>query len=152
MNKLASILIGSLFSLSAVAAEQSGTAEEARAMLERAVAALKADKIKALEAFNSESGGFRSHGIYVYCSTADGTFTAHPTLKEKLQKGQNMKDVKGANGEEIGKEMLAKAKEGHIATINYMFKRPGSDKPMPRVGLVTKVGDQLCGTAYNVQP
>lgn len=150
MNRFSSILIGALFALSAVAAEQFGTAGEARAMLDRAVAALKADEVKALEAFNdSGSKDFRNHGLYVFCGTPDGTFTAHPRLADKKLKGENLKDNKDANGKEIGKEMIAKAKEGRVATIDYMYTQPGSDKAAPRVAFVTRVGDQLCGTAYN---
>ena len=36
---------------------ESGTATEARAMLEKAVAAVKADKAKALDTFNRGEGG-----------------------------------------------------------------------------------------------
>ena len=37
-----------------------GTAEEAKAMLERAVAAVKEDKAKALDMFNKGEGGFET--------------------------------------------------------------------------------------------
>ena len=43
-----------------MAAGQSGTAEEAKAMLERAVAALKADEASALVAFTAGTGGLRT--------------------------------------------------------------------------------------------
>jgi hypothetical protein len=43
-----------------VAAAEFGTAEEAKAMLERAVAAVKEDKAKALDMFNKGEGGFRT--------------------------------------------------------------------------------------------
>lgn len=57
-----------------------GTAEEARAMLEKAVAAVKAGKAKALDMFNKGEGGFRDRDLYVFCANAfDGIETAHPT-------------------------------------------------------------------------
>ena len=40
-------------------ASEFGTAEEAKAMLERAVAAVKEDKAKALEMFNKGEDGFK---------------------------------------------------------------------------------------------
>ena len=40
-------------------AAQYGTAEEAKAMLDRAVAAVKEDKAKALDMFNRGEGGFK---------------------------------------------------------------------------------------------
>ena len=59
-----------------------GTAEEAKAMLEKAVAAVKENRAKALDMFNKGEGGFKDRDLYVYCANAsDGIFTAHPTLK-----------------------------------------------------------------------
>ena len=59
-----------------------GTAEEAKAMLEKAVAAVKEDKAKALDMFNKAEGGFRDRDLYVSCANAsDGVMTAHPYLK-----------------------------------------------------------------------
>ena len=65
----------------ATAAEY-GTADEAKAMLNKAVAAVKSDKAKALDMFNKGEGGFRDRDLYVFCANAtDGTLTAHPSLK-----------------------------------------------------------------------
>ena len=51
-------------------------------MLERAVAALKEDKAKALDMFNKGEGGFKDRDLYVFCANAsDGTLTAHPSLR-----------------------------------------------------------------------
>ena len=59
-----------------------GSAEEAKAVLEKAVAAVKENKAQALDMFNKGEGGFKDHDLYVYCANAsDGIFTAHPTLK-----------------------------------------------------------------------
>jgi hypothetical protein len=48
-----------VFAVGSLLAEQFGTAEEAKAMLERAVAAVKEDKAKALDMFNNGEGGSR---------------------------------------------------------------------------------------------
>ena len=54
-----------------------GTAEEAKAMLEKAVAAVKEDKAKALDMFNKGEGGFKDRDLYVWCANAsDGIVTA----------------------------------------------------------------------------
>ena len=53
------MIAAAALTLSAAAfAQQGGTAEEARAMLDKAVAAVKADKTKALDTFNEGKGGF----------------------------------------------------------------------------------------------
>jgi hypothetical protein len=62
-------------------AAQYGTAEEAKAMLEKAVSAVKEDKAKALDMFNNGEGGFKDRDLYVACANAsDGAVTAHPYL------------------------------------------------------------------------
>jgi hypothetical protein len=68
-----------LSTASLVAAAKFGTAEEAKAMLERAVAAVKEDKVKALNMFNNGEGGFKDRDLYVWCANAsDGIVTAQP--------------------------------------------------------------------------
>ena len=58
---------------------QLGTADEARAMLTKAVAAVKADRDVALGMFNKGEGGFRDRDLYVFCSRAgDGKGLAGP--------------------------------------------------------------------------
>ena len=72
-------------------ADQYGTPEEAKALLEKAVAAVKQDKAKALDMFNKGEGGFKDRDLYVSCANAsDGIVTAHPYLK-----GEQLKDIKG---------------------------------------------------------
>ena len=48
-----------LFAATSVPAAQFGTEAEARALLDRAVAAVKNDKAKALDMFNKGEGGFK---------------------------------------------------------------------------------------------
>jgi hypothetical protein len=44
-----------------------GNADEAKAMLAKAVAAVKADKTKALDMFNQGEGGFLDRDLYPFC-------------------------------------------------------------------------------------
>jgi hypothetical protein len=127
-------------------AAQYGTAEEAKALLDRAVAAVKEDKAKALEMFNKGEGGFKDRDLYVFCANAsDGTITAHP---DPAQKGERMQDIKGKKGFPVGQEIMRKATEGKINEVTYWWPRPGSDKPLEKVSFYTKVGDQNCGVGY----
>jgi hypothetical protein len=60
-----------VLSLSATAFAQQadhGTADEAKAMLTKAVAALKADKAKTLDMINKGEGGFLDRDLYVFCA------------------------------------------------------------------------------------
>ena len=47
-----------------------GTSEEAKAMLEKAVTAVKQDKAKALDMCNKGKGGFKDRDLYVFCANA----------------------------------------------------------------------------------
>ena len=121
-----------------------GTAEEAKAMLEKAVAAVKEDKAKALNMFNKGEGGFKDRDLYVACANAsDGIVTAHPTMK-----GKQLRDILGKKGFPLGQEILQNAAEGTIKETTYWWPRPGSDKPLEKTSFYTKVGDQICSVGY----
>jgi hypothetical protein len=102
-------------------AAEYGTADEAKAMLERAVVAVKEDKAKAVDMFNKGEGGFKDRDLYVFCANAsDGILTAHPYLK-----GEHLQDIKGKKGYPLGKEILQNATEGTIKELTYWWPRPG---------------------------
>jgi signal transduction histidine kinase len=120
-----------------------GTAGEAKAMLEKAVAAVKADKAGALANFTSGGGGFKDRDLYPFCGGPDGNFTAHPKLV-----GKSLKDLKDKSGKALGEEMYKVAAEGKIAEVAYMWPRPDGTEPVAKVSYVTKVGDQVCAVGY----
>jgi signal transduction histidine kinase len=123
---------------------QFGTEAEAKAMLNRAVAAVKENKENALEMFNKGAGGFKDRDLYVFCANAsDGTLTAHPHLK-----GEHLQDIVGKKGYPLGKVIMETATEGKIDQVTYWWPRPGSDKPLEKHSFYTKVADQNCGVGY----
>ena len=64
-----------MLSSTAFAQQTGGTAEEAKAMLVKAVAAVKEDKTKALDMFNKGEGGFLDRDLYVFCSNVSDGIT-----------------------------------------------------------------------------
>ena len=111
-----------------------GTAEEAKAMLNRVVTALKDDKRKALEDFNDGNGGFKDRDLYVLCANAsDGMITASPSSN-----GMNLNDFPP------GKNVMKSATVGEVRETRYWWPRPGSIKPLRKHTFYTKVGDQIC--------
>jgi hypothetical protein len=119
-------------------ADEFGTAEEAKAMLNRVVAALKDDKRKALEDFNDGNGGFKDRDLYVLCANAsDGMITASPSSN-----GMNLNDFPP------GKNVMKTATVGEVRETTYWWPRPGSIKPLKKHTFYTKVGDQICGVGY----
>jgi signal transduction histidine kinase len=132
-------------SIAALGQGQFGTAAEAKAMLEKAVTAVKADKAKALDQMQKGEGGFKDRDLYAFCANAsDGIITAHPALK-----GKNIREIKDKDGKALGEEMMKVATEGKVNEVSYMWPRPGADiTPVQKVSYVTKAGDQLCGVGY----
>ncbi len=126
----------------AMAAEH-GSAAEARAMLEKAVAALSADKAVALAQIARGEAGFKDRDLYPFCGGPDGNFTAHPSLT-----GKSMKALVDKAGQPVGQKLYAAAAEGSIAEVGYMWPRPGSQEPVEKVSFVTRVGDQVCAVGY----
>lgn len=124
-------------------AAEFGTAAEAKAMLEKAAGAIKADKAGALTKFTKGEGGFKDRDLYPFCGGADGNFTAHPTLA-----GKSLKGLKDKAGKALGEEIYKVAQEGKVSEVSYMWPRPGSDKPVQKVTFVTKIGDQVCAVGY----
>ena len=120
-----------------------GTAAEAKAMLEKAVAAVKANKADALAKFTKGEGGFKDRDLYPFCGGPDGNFTAHPSLV-----GKSLKELKDKAGKPLGEEIYAKDKEGTIGEVSYMWARPGTTDLVQKVSFFTKIGDQVCAVGY----
>ena len=140
-----------MLSATVSAQSQFGTAEEARAMLNKAVAAVKANKTKALDMFNRGEGGFLDRDLYPFCSNAgDGKFVAvGPNARHLL--GTDIRGLKDLTGKPYGLDLYAAAQkpEGQISEVSYLFTRPGDDKrPEPKVTFVARVGDLGCGVGY----
>jgi single cache domain-containing protein len=137
--------------LSATAFAQ-GTATEARAMLDKAVVAVKADKAKALDMINKGEGGFLDRDLYVFCfNIGDGKAVANgsPNLAARKTIGVDVRTLKDARGKVFGQDLYDAAKEGQITEVSYMFPKPGADMtPDAKISLVTRVGDLGCGVGY----
>jgi hypothetical protein len=133
-------------SSAAFAQAKYGTPAEAKAMLEKVVAAVKADKAKALASFNAGTDGFKDRDLQPFCfNKSDGLHTAspNPSLLDK-----DVRNLKDKTGKAFGEEHFKAAVDGKITEVSYMFPRPGETEPMAKVSYVTGVGDQGCGVGY----
>jgi hypothetical protein len=147
-SALAAVVLG-CGGVAARADQQLAGAEEAKAMLGRAMAALKADEAAALSAFNDANNkDFRDRDLYVFCfGMADGKITAYssPGLIGIDVRTLTLKD------DPIGQrayDTVANAPEGSVVTMEYNFPKPGSSTPVPKQTLEARVGNQGCGVAY----
>ena len=124
-------------------AQQLGTADEAKAMLEKAAAELKMDEKAALDKFKKGEAGYKDRDLYVFCFDAgSGQWTAHPTLTG------DVRALKDKTGAPVGEMLYVAAKDGTITTVDYFFPKPGGTDPVAKQSFVTKVGSQGCGVGY----
>src|ERR1700674_3422349 len=76
---------------------QFGTADEAKAMLLKAVAAVKADKAKALDMFAKGDGGFKDRDLYPFCfNLSDGKVHPFANPNGRPLFGQDERTLKDA--------------------------------------------------------
>ena len=83
-------------SAACLAEPQLASPADGKAMLERAITALKANEAAALKALNDEKNKeFRDRDLYVYCfSLPDGNFTAY---QSPVLVGTNIKELKDSS-------------------------------------------------------
>jgi hypothetical protein len=125
-------------------------AEAAKAMLLKAVAAVKADRDVALAMFTQGVGGFRQGDLYPFCNKiSDGKVIAGPVTF--ILPGTDGRTLKDSTGKPFGQEIFAAAQkpEGQLTEVTYTFPKAGTSAPMfQKVTYVTKVGDLICGVGY----
>lgn len=133
----------------AFAADRFASSDDGKAMLERAVTALKADPKAALKQFNDEKNKqFRDRDLFVFCfSLPDGNFTA---FQSPVMLGTDVRELKYQD-EPIGQnayDAVAKAPEGDFVTIEYNFPKPGTKTSATKQSLEARIGNQACGVTY----
>lgn len=135
-----------ILAVASAIAQNFGTAEEARAMLDRAVAALKSDEAKALREFNDdENKQFHDRDLYVSCfNISDGKFTAAPSA----MLGSDVRTY-NVGDDAIGQrafDAVQGTPEGNVVMIDFDFPKAG--KPAVKQSLEARIGNQSCGVSY----
>jgi len=138
-----------ILSVASASGQQLGTVEQARAMLDRAISALRSNQGTALSEFNDPNNEqFHERDLYVFCyDVSDGKITAYesPALLNVDVRTLALKD------DPIGKrayEAVQTAPEGSIVTIDYKLPKPGTTEPVPKQTVETRIGNQGCGVTY----
>ena len=116
-------------------------------MLKRAVAAMKANKRKALERFTTGTKGFKDRDLFVFCARkSDRVMAAHGGWPRLV--GVKMRKLTTKKGRRIGEEMLSNAKPGKFQSIKYLSWVRGSKEPRSKVTFLTEVAGHACGVGY----
>jgi hypothetical protein len=145
------LLVAVFAAIPSAAFAQQGTAQDAKAMLEKTAAAIKADHDLTLAQINKGENGFRVGDIYPFCNRiSDGKALATPASVPPL--GTDARGLKDPTGKAFGKELndgMMKP-EGVVTEVHYLFPKPGTTAPaVPKTTIVMRVAPDLgCGVGY----
>ena len=113
-------------------------------MLMKAVAAVKADKAKALDMFNKGEGGFLDRDLYVFCgNVSDGKAVANGNPNRKQIAWCGRQDPQGLHRQTVmapNSTPHTRSRKVKSPRSAICFQGQGADKtPVPKVSLVTRV-------------
>jgi hypothetical protein len=63
-------------------------------------------------------------------------------------KGKQLRDINGKHGAPFGKTIMQDATEVTVKVTTDWWPRSGSDEPLEKERLFTKVSGQICGVGY----
>lgn len=133
-----SLLTAAMFaSLPAVAADDRGTKDEAKALSDAAVAHIsKVGLGQASKDFSADKAKWNPKDLYPFVMEFEGIMRHH--INDKLV-GKNMLDVKDASGKEFGKEMVALAQATKKGWVDYEWTHPATKKIEDKSAYVQRV-------------
>jgi cytochrome c len=149
MKKVAMIIMVGLFLLSTgalVFAAEFGTAQEAEAMVKKAVSLINAEgREKAFAEFCNPKGKFVDRDLYITVYDLKGTCLAHGANPKMV--GKDLIGLKDPDGKEFVKERVELAKTKDKFWQDFKFTNPLSKKIEPKRMYCEKAGDILvsCG-------
>lgn len=123
------------------------TPQQAHALLERAVDALRTDEETAIKAINALSPTLREDDLYVYVIDMDtGRYVAHGYNLRLL--GVPFQRVRDPEGKPVGEPILALMKNRDEGGYDYRWKNPVTGKVEDKHALLRKVGHLLVAVGY----
>jgi signal transduction histidine kinase len=137
-----------LVALAVAAPADARTADEAKALAERAVAHIKAvGRDRAFADFSRPDGGFVDGELYVFCQDASGVVVAHGGNPKLV--GQNMAGVRGPDGRLANVEINRLGLTQGGGWLEFRWPNPATKRIELKAAYVLKVGDHtVCGSGY----
>lgn len=137
------LVVTALMLSSTAWAADKGTADEAMAMVKKAVAYVKANgKDKAFAEFSNQKGAFVDRDLYVMVYDMEGNNKAHGSNPKLI--GKNLLEIKDADGVFIVKGLIDTAKKGG-GWFDYKWPNATTKAVEPKSTYVEKVEDVLIG-------
>lgn len=140
-------LIGVFFMGTVTAVYAAGSREDAKALVEKAAAFVKAQgKDKALAEFSKPKGQFDKGELYIFVYDMKATVLAHPKNPKII--GKNLLDVPDSSGKLFRKDAVELAKTKGSGWIDYQYLNPDTKKVEHKTSYIEKVDDIIigCGT------
>lgn len=147
MKRTLVLVVMVLFAVSGVARATEGrkTAEEAKAMLDKAVSYYQANgKEKALAVFNDPKGAFVDGDLFIFALDMNGTILAHGGKPGLVGKGPN--EIRDSDETNFIDAMVKVAKEKGSGTVNYKFENPASLVVEKKASFIQRIDDTIDGT------
>jgi cytochrome c len=108
-----------------------GTANEAKVLVEKAAAYIKAEgKDKAFTEFTNSKGKFVDRDLYIFVVDFNGLTLAHGGNAKLV--GKDMRELKDADGEFFIQKMITLAKSKGTGWVDYKWANPTSNKIEPK--------------------
>jgi len=128
-------------------AQNRSPAEEAKSMLDKAVAFYKANgPEKAFATFNDPKGPFVKGDLYIFAVDLNGKILAHGVKAGLI--GKSSKEIRDADEKNFIEEMVAVAKSKGAGTVNYKWENPGSLVVEKKSSYIEKVDGVVLGCGY----
>ena len=135
-----------LMPLAALAAHPSSV-EEAKAMLDKALAYMEENGAQAaFDAFNDAKGGFVRGDLYVFAVDMEGNYQA--TGADPQLAGQSARDLVDAEGKKVGEIILKLAEDEGEGSVDYVWLNRQTNQVENKTSFIKKVGDYVIGVGY----
>jgi signal transduction histidine kinase len=126
------------------AAEKRATPAEAKKLVEKAVAYVKANgEEKAIKEFNNPKGEFVKGDLYVFALDPKGVMLANVNLAKLV--GTDVYDKPDSKGKLHRKEMVDLANSQGSGWVTYHQVNPKTKKDEAKISYVQKVGNLIVG-------
>lgn len=154
MRRMASIVVAAVLLAAptiSMASATHGTADEAKAMVEKAVAYLNANgSAKAFPVFDDKSNKeFHDRDLYIFVRNMDGNTVAHGANMGMI--GHTSLALKDADGKLYNKEMIELAKTKGSGWVDYRWVNPVDKKIEQKSSFIEKAGDYVVGCGFYKQ-
>lgn len=126
----------------AVSASEKGTAQEAEAMLQNAIALYEQEGMEALVAAVSDktNPAFHDRDLYVFVSKIEGNLLAHGANPALI--GRDLSGLVDANGSAFVLEMREVARVKGAGWVDYVWANPATGKMESKSTRVVRFGEK----------